>query len=454
MISTIHNAAIRKHAPSFTQTLRKLGADLDNFEPHKLEWSDLNRVERDARQASKAVIEKVKDGVSEERASEIEEAFDGLTEIAQACELDKNTRTERGDRGPHEGVDLSRRPVGAIGTANAVDDGAAFDERAWSLQPEERSTVWAQARSEEDYRGLSVGNFLRAAVTGAQNDTERRALSAGTDSAGGYTVPTILSAQLIDALRAQSVVVRAGARTVPLSGKTSVAKLLTDPVPAWRVENAAVNESDPTFGQVIFEPQSLAVMTKVSRELMDDSVNISTELPRIMAAALAQELDRVALLGSGTAPEPLGVANITGISTEALGAAITNYAPMLRARTALLNENAGEPTAIIMHPRDEGTISNFLDMTGQPINAPARVASVPMLTTTQIPTDGGAGSDESTIFVGNFSKLLIGMRQQITIEILKERYMDNLQYGLIAHLRTDIVAEHAEAFHTITGVQG
>ncbi len=448
------HAAARKHCQPFCSTLRKAGADLEAFAPHELSWQDLCRVERDARQAAKALPDRIRDW-DEAAAAEMEAAFDLLTEIADLCEADKDARNERGDRGPWAGVDLSRRPLGHVGSTGCGDYGTEVGEgRQWNLKPEERSTTWAQARVQDDYRGLTVGQFLRAAITGASSDVERRALAAGTDSAGGFTVPTILSAQLIDKLRAQSVVVQAGARTVPLEGKTNVAKVLTDPVPAWRAENAAVNESDPTFGQVTFDPQSLAVMTKVSFELMDDSVNIAEALPNIMAAALAQELDRVALLGSGTAPEPRGVANLASVSTEALGGSLSNYGPFLRGRTALLTANVGEPSAIIAHPRDEGTVSGFVDSTGQPLNVPVRIGSVPMLTTTQIPVDGGTGSDESTIFIGDFTRLLIGMRQEIRVDLLRERYADNMQYGLIAHLRADVVAEHDQAFHTITGVQG
>lgn len=446
------HAAARKHCQPFCSTLRKAGADLEAFAPHELSWQDLCRVERDARQAAKALPDRIRDG-DETRAAEMEAAFDLLNEIADLCEADKDARASNGDRGPWAGVDLDRRPIGHVGSTSAWDGGDAGEARHWNLKPEERSTTWAQARVQDDYRGLDVGQFLRAAITGASTDVERRALAAGTDSAGGFTVPTILSAQLIDKLRAQSVVVQAGARTVPLEGKTNVAKLLTDPVPAWRAENAAVNEADATFGQVTFDPQSLAVMCKVSFELMDDSVNIAEALPNIMAAALAQELDRVALLGSGTAPEPRGVANLDSVSTEALGGTLSNYGPFLRGRTALLTANVGEPSAIIAHPRDEGTVSAFVDSTGQPLNVPVRIGSVPMLTTTQIPIDGGAGSDESTIFVGDFTRLLIGMRQEIRVDLLRERYADNMQYGLIAHLRADMVAEHDQAFHTITGVQ-
>ena len=134
---------------------------------------------------------------------------------------------------------------------------------------------------------------------------------------------------MIDKLRAESVMVAAGARTVPLtSDNLSIAKLATDPTPAFRAENAAIAESDPTFSSVTLTPRSLAVMTKVSRELFEDSLNLESELPRILSVAMAKEMDRIGLLGSGSAPEPRGIANQSGIGTTALDAALTSYAPL------------------------------------------------------------------------------------------------------------------------------
>ena len=42
----------------------------------------------------------------------------------------------------------------------------------------------------------------------------------------------------------------------------------------------------------------MAVMTKISRELFEDSLNLESELPRILTVAMAKEMDRIALLGS------------------------------------------------------------------------------------------------------------------------------------------------------------
>ena len=106
-----------------------------------------------------------------------------------------------------------------------------------------------------------------------------------------------------------------------------------------------------------------------------------------------------------------------------------------------------------MHPRDAGDLAALSDTTNQPLNMPPVLSGVPMLTTTSIAADGGSGSNESTIYVGNFSNLMIGMRNDIRIEIARERFADNHQYGFYAHMRFDVAVAHAKSFYTITGVQ-
>ena len=82
---------------------------------------------------------------------------------------------------------------------------------------------------------INFGDIVRGMATGKATPEVRNALSEGTDSQGGYTVPAILLPQLIDRMRAQQTVVKAGARTVMLSSmKTTIARLDTDPTAAWR----------------------------------------------------------------------------------------------------------------------------------------------------------------------------------------------------------------------------
>jgi len=51
-------------------------------------------------------------------------------------------------------------------------------------------------------------------------DVEKRALSEGVDSAGGFLTPEILASRLIDRVRNAGKVFAAGATTVPLESDT------------------------------------------------------------------------------------------------------------------------------------------------------------------------------------------------------------------------------------------
>ncbi len=400
------------------------------------------REEKSALQAkARALLEGITDETPETEARQLESDFDALT--ARADKLGENiARLERSEAA----VDLSKRPTYAAGSnpaeARILTAGQSFEERAI-------------ARGADRFGGLDAGGYLRAALTGAQNEVERRALSVGTNSAGGFTVPTILSAQLIDGLRAASVVQAAGAQFIPMpSANLNVAKVLTDPAAGFRLEEAAIAVADPTFGLVSLVPKSLAVLVKVSRELLADSVNLASELPALIARAMAAKMDEACLIGTGADGQPTGLVNISGIGSASLSADLTSYAPLVAARTAILSANAGAPTAIVMHPREAGTLAGLTATDNQPLLAPAAIQSIPMLTTTALPIDGGAGSDEGVIVVGDFTKLLVGVREELSIQVLTERYADTGQAAFLAHMRFDVAATHAAAFHVTDAITG
>ena len=85
-------------------------------------------------------------------------------------------------------------------------------------------------------RRRAAGDDHRA----AERPRAARAVAKARTSAGGFTVPDILhGAAGSTGCATRSVVVRAGAVTVPLtSDVTKIARLLTDPTAAWRAENA------------------------------------------------------------------------------------------------------------------------------------------------------------------------------------------------------------------------
>lgn len=306
---------------------------------------------------------------------------------------------------------------------------------------------------------VGFGEVIRMMAVGQGRLEVRNALSEGTNSAGGYTVPSYLLGELIDRLRSQSVAIQAGARTVMLdTQKVSIARLATDPTVSWRSENAAVGTGDPTFENVQFTARSLACLVKCSRELIEDSVNLEEALRNAFAQAMALEIDRVALLGSGTPPEPGGIfntANVNSVSMGTDGAALTNWDKVLDALYEIELDNGGTVTALAMHPRTWRVIQGFKDTTNQPLLPPPGVAEIPMLRTTQIPINQtqGVATTCSSIIGGNFEELMIGVRSELSIQLLRELYAENGQFGFVAHLRADVQLAHPESFVKLIGIK-
>jgi HK97 family phage major capsid protein/HK97 family phage prohead protease len=329
------------------------------------------------------------------------------------------------------------------------------------LAPGDSFRSWAEGRTRHpaDFASLRLGDVLRALITGPRNELEKRALSEGTDSAGGYTVPDVLMARWIDRLRNALAVVRAGAQTVPLtSDVVKIARLLADPTAAWRAENAAVAESDPTFEAVTFTPRSLDVFTKVSRELLEDSINIGEMIEASLVRSFAVEVDRVCLAGSGTPPQPRGLrstTNVNEVSQGTNGAALTSYDPILDLLALLWADNVTDVTTAIMAPRTLATIAKFKEATtNAPLARPPVLAGWNFLQTANVSiaeTQGGA-STASTLYLGDWSQMMLGFRTEMQVEVARELYRGNYQYGYFGHLRFDMQVTHPESFGRLIGI--
>jgi HK97 family phage major capsid protein len=325
---------------------------------------------------------------------------------------------------------------------------------------------WCQQRGMFDPadRALSFDRYLRGIVTGQWDGADHeRALSEGTLTAGGHLVPTPLSARVIDLARNQTRVFQAGAITVPMTAQTlKLARLTGEGTPAWKAENAAITDADMTFDSVTFTARTLVRLVKLSLELFEDSDPSAEDvIARSFAAQVALELDRVALRGSGTPPEPQGVRNQTGVTVTGHGAngstiTVTSaYDWHLDARGVVAGNNF-EPNAHIQAPRTSVSLSKLREATTSAYLAPPP-NMLPMLTTKQVPINltVGTSTDCSEIYTGDWSNLMVGIRNDFRLIPLKERFMaDNLQVAFLAYLRADIQLAQPSAFVVDVGVRG
>ena len=62
-------------------------------------------------------------------------------------------------------------------------------------------------------------------------------------------------------------------------------------------------------------------------------------------------------------------------------------------------------------------------------------------------------TDCSEVFVGDFSKVLFAMRENVSIGVLRELYAENGQVGFVGHVRADVAVLYPRAFAVITGIR-
>lgn len=308
---------------------------------------------------------------------------------------------------------------------------------------------------------MSIGEFFRGVAGMRAPDSVRNVLSEGTDSSGGYTVPSVLLPGILNALVPASSLLQAGANVAILDQQADSFKIAaTDTIPtaAWRSEHGNVAESEPAFRGLTITPRSLAFRFKVSRELLQDSPGLDTALRTAIAQAFAKELDRAGLRGTGTAPEIRGLLNTTGVhavGNGVNGAALDSYAKFINASRLIKESNAPVPRAAIMSPREDETIALFADTTGQPLRRPEALSGWQFLTSSQIPTNltVGTSADCSEMFVGDFSMFTFFMREGVSVQLLNELYAETGEVGFVCHTRVDVAAMYAKAFAVIGGVR-
>ena len=311
-------------------------------------------------------------------------------------------------------------------------------------------------------RNLDFGKMLRGAVTGKWDgaNEEQRSVVEGANSAGGFLVPSPLSASIIDKARNQARVIQAGAVTVPMSSLTQrVPRLSADPAVSWRAEGAAVTPTDPTFEQIMFTAQSLIAVTQISYEALEDgqATNLGAVVQQSIAKAIALEIDRVCLRGTGSSNIPKGVLHQSGVSI--VGGGTDGSSPDwddISAMATRLRTSNFEPNALIWAPRTEGFLSTLkADGSGVYMTPPATLDGIARLASGQVPINltTGSSSDTSEIYMADWSNLLIGVRHDISIRFLTEAFSANGLIGVEAQLRMDVQLAHPAAFEVLNGVR-
>lgn len=315
-------------------------------------------------------------------------------------------------------------------------------------------------------KALRQGRFdvVRFQLTG-------KALAEGTDSAGGYLVPTEHSRQLIAMLSARAAVRAAGATVIPMSSDTLQIPSQTGGATAyWVAENAQISASDQAWGQVDLRARKLAALTKLSAELFEDSdPQVEALVIADLARVLALEEDVKYLRGDGTNNTPTGLEHITGVNVDAATLGADGGTPTFdHLADMLYNLDAhnvpAEGRAWVAHPRTLNTLRQVKDADGNYLwddpaspGEPPALWGYPVFTTTAIPVDEaqGASGDCSTLYLGCWPEFVIGQRKALELRA-SDAAGNAFEYDQVfirAIMRVDANVRHAASFEVLKGVR-
>lgn len=124
----------------------------------------------------------------------------------------------------------------------------------------------------------------------------------GTDSEGGYLVPTIQRFELLAYARENSVALSRGTHIPMTSSSMTIPRELTKVSVAIDAEEGAVDESNPTFDNVTLTAKRYNAYSTSSNELIQDAANqggVAGMLLDQFIEALGQKIDSAVFIGTG-----------------------------------------------------------------------------------------------------------------------------------------------------------
>lgn len=278
---------------------------------------------------------------------------------------------------------------------------------------------------------------------------QRTVLTAGTANVGGNLVGTQLRPDLfIELLRNKMIASKLGIQMLSgLVGNIAIPSFTAAATAYWVAENTAPTAGNQTFGQVTLSPKTVGAYTDFSRQLLLQGTPavdglVQGDLTRILALAI----DKAVFHGTGSNGEPKGIANVTGIGSEAGASFAWGNVVDMETLVAAANAdvagmryvtNATVRGLMKGRPKIGTTYPVFLIENNQMNGYPVEV-------TNQI--------DAGDMFFGDFTQVMMG--EWGVLDILVDPYTGSSAgtVRIVAFQSVDVAVRHPVAFTLATSI--
>jgi HK97 family phage major capsid protein len=423
---------------------------------------------------------------AENEPSKVEE-FKGIVENELRPQIARLTE-ERDRVEQREALESLR---GEFGTLQQTLEGlrapaqGAFVQPGAKAEPTDSEDPYAEGGSYfADVRAANRGNAAaRERLTkgiesfeGKALTEEGKAMTEGVDAQGGYLVRPQIERRLVEAIEQDNVLRGLCSKLSIGTDSLQLDQLGLSTTAGWVAELATKPETTAvSLATITVNVHTAAGLATISNQLLADS---NPAVDRLAVDDLRKRLVAVEetafLTGTGT-NQPLGILNTPGLgataltSTDIVNTGGTGLLDRILDAIATVEDGHGAPTAILMHPRTWTRIIKSKDADGKylitaddTVQDPRTTNRGPVKTlfgvrvvlSNRIPTNLGAGTNESRVIVGDFGEALILDRQGITVDESPHVYFTTNQTVFRAEERVGFTAARTPAAFNVIGGAG
>lgn len=352
-----------------------------------------------------------------------------------------------------KGKNVKRRAVqrGVVSVPGLEDE---LDKFSWARAIAAiNSGEWAGAGFEREV-------FNSAAKSRAANQT--------TTTQGGFLVPEELQVGMIEALTKKTTVIRAGATWLQgLTGGNLVFNredAVVDLSAQAETLSSAMTDSTPTIGQLTLSEHSAGALVYVTEQLLQNANQaVDTWIEMQMVKAIARYIDSMALIGTGSGNQPLGIMNDSDLQVLALSNTPLEFDDIAEMQVMLEEANAWDETAknaMLWHPRVKNVVrrQRLVQYSGQTagggfvhgarLNNLSDLLGFPDYTSTQL--SGVSGSADAIL--GNWEELMIATWGNLVVKRSDDYRFGHGQVAFRTIIGMDLGVRHDDSFVTVTDI--
>ena len=398
-------------------------------------------------QEKRSAIDKKLNGTEKINLEDIKE------ELRQLDQQEENLNLQEEAYNIANGITEARNLGAVTGIINSGVSTGATGTSTIELRRGQKLKDKIAIKSEE--RNLSLGKYVRGAVTGKWDgaEAEKRAI---TTTATGVLIPDVLSAEIIDIARDISLFTLADVPVIPMTeGTMTISRLKKDPKFKFKEEGQQAEESSMELESVKLDTKMCYGYTYVSLEAIKKSRNLEDLIRNAFAEALAQAIDVGMLYGqyNGENAEdfaPKGIMNdeTINIITAKEGEGYDSFIKAIGA----VRKNNGEASVCGLNADTEEMLSLLKTTEGQYLTPPQAYTDITKIVTNQLKFDETNGSD-ALVFDPN--AMIIGLQEDISFEIFNNTD-ECIKKGLVGfriYQMLDCVVTRPKSITKIKGIK-